>query len=280
MMSALPKALGRLGHSVTLVLPRYRGTEVVGRVFDLSVPMAGMTVLTRFREHHIGADVRAVLVEHPDLYDRASLYGSGGDDYHDNPRRFAFLARAALEFARQSGDRFDVLHAHDWQAGLAPVYLRTIYGTDARIGGLPSVFTIHNLAYQGVFPSTWLPSLDLDWSIYTAEGLESWNQMSFLKGGINFSTLLTTVSPTYAREIQTPELGCGFDGIMARRAADLTGVLNGIDTEQWDPSRDLFLPVQYDSTSLSRESGSCAATSSICWACNRPQRPPAGLSSP
>jgi starch synthase len=144
-----------------------------------------------------------------------------------------------------------VVHAHDWQAGLAPVYLKTRFASHRTLGGTPSVFTIHNLAYQGMFEPDWLPRLDLSWDLLGIDALEFWGRISLLKGGINYSELITTVSPRYAAEIQTPEYGFGFDGILRRRSADLAGVLNGIDVEQWNPARDGHLPAPYDADDLS-----------------------------
>jgi starch synthase len=160
------------------------------------------------------------------------------------------LVRAALELAGRRG-RPSVVHAHDWQAALAPVYLSTLYASHPVLAGTPSVFTIHNLAYQGLCEPDWLPRLDLPWDLNTVEGLEYWGRISLVKGGINKADAITTVSPRYAREIQTPELGFGFDGILRRRSADLVGILNGIDTDEWDPSRDPYLPVPFDAEDLS-----------------------------
>jgi len=247
---ALPLALARLGHRVTLVLPRYRqvpGGEVVARV---PVTVAGRTFEGACIEHPLAEGARAVLVECPELYDRPQLYGAGNNDYPDNGVRFAFLARAALEFAARSGERPDVLHAHDWQAGLAPVYLRTIYATHPALGTAGSVFTIHNLAYQGLFAPHWMPALDLPWELFGIEGLEYWGKLSFLKGGINFSDIITTVSARYAKEIQTPEFGFGFDGILRRRSERLVGILNGIDVETWDPRADPHLPSPFGPDAL------------------------------
>src|SRR5262249_39362115 len=185
---------------------------------------------------------RAILVDEPALYDRDRLYGTESGDYPDNARRFAVLVRAALEFQIRRGGRPTIVHGHDWQAGLAPVYLKTLFATHPMLGGVASVFTIHNLAYQGLFQPDWLPRLDLQWSLLGIEQLEYWGKISFLKGGINYADVITTVSPQYAREIQTPVFGAGFDGILRRRSADLVGILNGIDTAQWDPARDPYLP--------------------------------------
>jgi starch synthase len=226
-LGALPRALARLGHHVDLVMPRYRG-----------VPQGEV----------ISDGVRTTFIEHPAYFDRDYLYGTGGHDYADNAERFTFFARAALEWAATQ-PRYDVIHAHDWQTGLVPVLLRTTYGNHP-LGRVPAVFTIHNLAYQGVFDASWLPRLGLGWGLFTQDALEFWGRISFLKGGIMFSRTITTVSPTYAREIQTPEYGFGFDGILRYRAADLVGILNGIDYDQWDPARDPHLPAPFDASNL------------------------------
>ena len=252
-LGALPLALGRLGHRVTLVTPRYRGVQAAGtaRVIQVS-GMGGAIGDTRVVEQPLAPNVKAVLIDRPELYDRDTLYG-GATDYPDNPRRFAFLCAAALEYAMQSGETFDILHAHDWQAALAPVYLRTRYAAEPRLRDLTAVMTIHNLAYQGNFPPEWLAPLGLGPEMMSIDAMEFWGQVSLLKGGIVFSESITTVSPSYAREIQTPEYGFGFDGILAARSADLHGILNGIDTDRWDPRRDPYLPEPYDEQSLERK---------------------------
>lgn len=250
-LSGLPRAVARCGWEVTVALPRYRGVTAGSLVERFPVAVGGYTGEVGFFEVQLGDGVRAVLVDCPDLYDRDALYGVDSTDYSDNPRRFAMLARAALEFAARSDAPPAIVHAHDWQAGLAAVYLKTLYANHPVLGGVPSVFTIHNLAHQGLFPGDWLPRLDLPWGLFTMEQLEYWGRISFLKGGINFADLITTVSPRYAREIQTPEFGFGFDGILRQRRADLAGILNGIDTIEWDPAHDRYLPAPYGATNLS-----------------------------
>ena len=252
-LGALPFALARLGHRVTLVIPKVRGVQANGSVINIRVPSDGAPHDTKLIDQPLAEGVRVVLVDRPDLYDRESIYGVGNIDYPDNARRFGFLSRAALEYALYSGERFDVLHAHDWQAGLAPVYLKTALHGDSRLSWMASVFTIHNMAYQGTFPPEWLAPLDLGLEMMSSDALEFWGQISFLKGGINFADCITTVSPTYAKEIQTKEYGAGFEGILAPRASELFGVLNGIDTDLWDPSRDPFLPEPYDENCLEKK---------------------------
>ncbi len=252
-LGALPLALGRLGHRVTLVTPKYRSVQAQGATRTIHVTGVGGAIAdTKVIEVPLAENVKAVLVDRPELYNRETLYGAGGD-YPDSPRRFAFLCRAALEYALQSGEAFDILHAHDWQGGLAPVYLRTRYANEPRLSGMSAIFTIHNLAYQGNYPPDWLPPLELGREMLSMDALEFWGQISLLKGGIRFSDSITTVSPTYAREILTKEHGFGFEGVLATRTADLHGILNGIDTDRWDPRRDPFLPEPYDEHTLEKK---------------------------
>jgi starch synthase len=248
-LGVLPGALGRLGHRVTLVTPKYRGVQAQGAAASIRVPFGGTVLDVPCVVQPLSEGVRVVLVDKPDLYDREAIYGVGAD-YPDNPLRFGFLCRAALEYAARSGTTFDVLHGHDWQSGLAPLYLRSRYASTLAVASMASLFTIHNLAYQGTFPPEWLTPLDLGAEAMAPDAAEFWGQLSFLKAGINYSHIITTVSPTYAKEIQTPEYGAGFDGVLAARAGDLYGVLNGIDTDRWDPRRDPFLPEPYDEHSL------------------------------
>jgi starch synthase len=240
---ALPKALARLGHRVTAFLPRYGSIpfppgEFMGSVHvpaDTPHRSAGF-YRTRLRE---GVDV--VFVEHPPFFDRPGIYGQDGHDYVDNRFRFAFFARAVTEYFRSRGERPDVFHAHDWQAGLVPVYLKAFYSDDPTLHRSPSVFTIHNLAYQGNFGADTVSLLGLPWNLGTREGLEFHGQTSYMKGGIFFSELVNTVSPNYAREIQTPAMGYGMDGVVGARTSDLSGILNGVDYEEWDPEVDAYV---------------------------------------
>lgn len=254
-LSALPHALARLGHTVDVVVPRYRGIRAGVRIARVAVPDDGGVVdadLYAVQDE----SVRTVFVDHPAYYDREHLYGAGSDDYADNAARFAFLARAALVWGG-AGERYRVVHAHDWQAGLVPVLLQRAGDAGAgALSGVPAVFTIHNLAYQGLFDPGWLPRLGLGWDLMDVAALEYWKRISFLKGGIVFSRYVTTVSAQYAREIQTPEFGFGFDGILRSRSNDLIGILNGIDYDQWNPARDPYLSVPYD---VSRLDGKDAA---------------------
>lgn len=245
-LGALPAAIARLGWTVTVVTPRYRGVHEGSLVERLPVTVGAHAFDVGIFEDRPAEGVRVLLLDVPELFDREALYNVGHVDYADNPRRFALLSRAALEWAARRGARVDVVHAHDWQAGLAPVYLRTLFADHPVLGRAASLLTIHNLAYQGLFEPDWLPRLDLPWELFSVERMEFWGRVSFLKGGINDATIVTTVSRTYAQEIQTREFGCGFEGILHRRARDLVGILNGIDVDVWDPARDPHLPEPYD----------------------------------
>lgn len=246
---ALPKALGRLGHDVTLVTPRYRGAPDGPVAGTVSVEVAAHRFRARLLEQPIGPGARALLLDCPDLYDRAGIYYEGGVDYPDNAIRYAFLSAAAVDFAAQQAEPFDVIHTHDWQGGLAPIHARTL--------GTPrTVLTIHNLAYQGTFEKTWVPRLGLRWEDFTIDGFEFFDRLSFLKAGINFADEITTVSPTYAEEIQRPESGDGLDGVIRARADRLTGILNGIDTDEWNPAADAHLPEPFDADRLHAKAAS------------------------
>jgi starch synthase len=273
-LGSLPPALARLGWEVTLALPRYRGVSAGSLVDSFPVAVGGYVREVGFIEADLPHGARALLVDCPDLFDREALYGVDSTEYSDNARRFAMLVRAALEFTARRGLKPAVVHAHDWQAGLAPVYLKTLYATHPVLGGTPSIFTIHNLAYQGLVDADWLPRLDLGWEQFTVGRLEYWGRISFMKGGINDARTITTVSPRYAKEIQTPELGFGFDGILRERRSDIVGILNGIDTTRWDPERDPFLPEPYSSANLA---GKAAAKADVL---ARYQLPPEATSRP
>jgi starch synthase len=275
---SLTRALGRLGHQVTLFTPRYRGVSIspddtVHGATDTQE--SGTSVLppalppdtvrafvaerwyeAQLLEVRMGPGARAMLVDCPPLYDRAGLYTENNVDYMDNATRFAFLAIAALEWATTQPTPPSVFHAHDWQAGLLPVYARRMGPEAVRtdsvivVGNVPSVFTIHNLAYQGIFPKSWVPRLGLRWDDYSMAGFEFWDHLSFLKAGVMFSDVLTTVSPTYAEEIQLPEYGYGFEGVMQSRADALVGILNGIDDQEWNPATDRHLPAPFNAEDL------------------------------
>lgn len=246
---ALPSALDQLGHIVTTVLPRYRSVRLPeGTQTHAQVRLGMFAHEVTFHVAQISDNWRVVFVDIPALFDRDGFYGVGGEDFPDNAERFAFLVASALEFVTSDSTSMpvDVIHAHDWQAGLAPALVRHEPRFATVLGRAALVFTIHNLAYQGVFERDTVPKLGLPWSVFTMDTGEFWGRFSYLKVGITMSDVITTVSPAYARETQRPEFGAGMDGVLAARADRYVGILNGIDTSVWDPSRDTLIPATFD----------------------------------
>jgi starch synthase len=261
-VGALGKALRLLGHNVTIALPRFPGLEASGvmmarRLTPLSIELgAGDAVEVTVFDGRLGSGVSLLVLDAPGLYDRPGVYGEGADDYPDNARRFAVFCRAVVEVVRQraqSGTPFDVVHAHDWPAAPVPYLMRKAGGELSRS---KTVLTIHNLTHQGVFPREALPLLGLDESHFSPDALEFYGGVSFLKAGILAAHALTTVSNTYAREIQTPEHGERLDGVLRSRAAQLTGIVNGIDYAVWNPTTDPSLAARYDAEDTSNK-GRC-----------------------
>jgi starch synthase len=248
--AALADGLTHLGHSVTLVIPGYRGIEMDGPRLQTRLGLGDRLQPVSFVEKRISDRLTVVVVDVPELFDREALYGTAGRDYPDNPWRFAVFSRAAVEYPRLKEWRPSVIHAHDWQAGLVPVYQKMLFSSDPFVGGVPAVFTLHNLAFQGIFPASTLPEIGLGYEVLDVQGMEFWGNISYLKGGINFSEKITTVSPGYAREIVRPELGFGLEGVLARRSRDLVGILNGIDTTRWTPSADPYVPARFSADDL------------------------------
>jgi starch synthase len=200
----------------------------------------------------VSATQRLVGVDIPEWFQRDGLYAAGGLDYADNAERFAGLAHAALEFAQQDTDagRIDIVHAHDWQAGLVPALIRQQPARWTRVARAGLVMTIHNLAYQGLFSKDVVDRLGLGWDLFTMATGEFWGQLSYLKCGIASSDMVTTVSPAYAIETLEPELGFGFDGILRALGDRYVGILNGIDASVWDPAADPHLPAHYTTDDL------------------------------
>jgi starch synthase len=249
-LGSLPPALARLGDEVAVVVPRYRSVSSLedAPILTLPVNVGGRVFQTAIYET-IRHGVRYLFVDCPPLYDRPGIYGEAGADYPDNHIRFALLNQAAIGIARRLF-RPDVLHAHDWQAGLLPVYVRENLALDPTFSGVRCVFTIHNLGYPGNFPAARVAEIGLPRALFHSEGLEFYGQLSFLKAGIVWADAVNTVSPTYAREIQTPEFGFRLDGLLRARATKLSGILNGVDYEEWNPETDPKLPAHYSAADL------------------------------
>lgn len=244
-VGALPKVLAEREHQVSVLLPRYRSTapgEVVHA--GLSIPLGSDVHTVDIQEGPAIGKVRHFFVDYPPFFDRESLYMDGGKDYPDNAERYALFSKAALEFAHRDGLP-DVLHCHDWQSALVPVYLKTEHADDLDWRSVAVVLTVHNMGYQGLYPAETLPRIGLPDTLFTMEGLEFWGKVNFLKGGLVFADHVTTVSKGYAREIQSEEYGHGLDGVMRSRAEHLTGILNGVDYSEWNPETDKFLAAHY-----------------------------------
>jgi len=251
-VGSLPAALKALGHEVAVLVPRYATVDLKNarRVYD-SLPIWLPPQRYDTSLYLIERETPFYFLDYPPLYDRPGFYGEDGEDYPDNHIRFAVLAQAALAFCRRVW-RPDILHAHDWQAGLAPAYLRTIYGNDPTFLGIRSLFTIHNVGYHGLFPAAAMADIGLAGTEeFRPDGLEFFGKVCYLKGGLNYADALNTVSPTYAREIQTPEYGFGLDGVLRSRSQVLSGILNGADYTEWNPVSDTLIAANYSTADLS-----------------------------
>jgi starch synthase len=251
MVEALPKSLVALGHEVTVLLPRYRNTRAVAvAASSITVPMGDGLRFPAIIEGGTLHGVYFYFVDDPEYFDREQLYGVAGKDYPDNAERFAEFCGAAIEFCKQVWMP-DVIHCHDWQAGLVPVLLRTRYAEDIALRELPVVFTIHNMGYHGAFPHEAMKKIGLPESLFRMDALEFYGQVDYLKGALIYSDFLTTVSPKYAEEIKTAEYGHGLEGVIRNRADRLTGILNGVDYAAWSPERDKVIASRYSPKDLS-----------------------------
>lgn len=252
-VGALPQALAALGHQVSVYLPKYRQTK-------LSDPQTVVRSITipfddRYRfcsvvsgGNHSG--VRFYFVDYPPYFDRDALYGTSSGDYPDNAERFALFSRAVLEASKVLGAP-QVFHCHDWQSALIPVLLRAQYAEDPAFRGVATVFTIHNMGYQGLFSPDTLPLLTLPWDLFTISKMEFFGNVNFLKGALVSSDFITTVSRKYSQEIQTSEFGFGLEGVLRDRASTVTGILNGVDYAEWSPESDKFAVAKFSAQDLS-----------------------------
>ncbi|TYO99073.1 glycogen synthase (ADP-glucose) [Geothermobacter ehrlichii] len=251
---SLPRALARMGHQVAIILPlhrmvRQRGFPPTDTGLRLTVAMGRQREVCGVRQlDHEG--VRVWFIDRPELFERNGLYGEAGVDYPDNAQRYGFFCRAVLEALPRLGFQPELIHVHDWQTGLIPLLLATELHSTPFYRSIASLLTIHNLAYQGLFEPEVLPLLGLPEELFHPEGIEFYGKLSFLKAGIFFADRITTVSPTYCQEILTPESGCGFEGILRSRQKRLSGILNGIDPEDWNPAADSAVPYPYAADSL------------------------------
>jgi starch synthase len=259
-LEALPKALVERGHEVAVAIPFYGRITKILQTNDLhlSLPMPQLVVDLPVARRGLAVwstvidGVTVYLFEDQPLFHRPQLYAENGREYPDNGLRFAYFCKAVLWAIKGLDWWPDVIHCHDWQAALVPIFLRyddSFLGDDA-YRRLRVLLTIHNLSFQGIYPAHTVPQIGLPPAAMNLDALEYWGNVNLLKGALLFSDWLTTVSPTYAREIQTPEFGCGLHGVIAARAGRLTGILNGIDADGWNPATDPLIPTHYDRRKL------------------------------
>ena len=255
MVGSLGKALARAGHKVGIATPLYLGIrERFPRLqkTDLSLdfplglrPMHGE--VWSFEDDH---GVSVYFIDEPGFYQRSGIYQKDGIDYPDNAERFIFFAKAVAHLAYHLDWNPEVLHLNDWQTGLAALFVQHQRRLSGSQNGTRTCFTIHNLAYQGLFPASQFALTNLPWDYFVPAGVEFYGQVNCVKAGIAYGDAVTTVSPRYAREITTPELGCGLDGLLRERQGSLFGILNGVDYEEWNPTNDPYLAYKYDTNDL------------------------------
>jgi starch synthase len=272
---ALPRALARLGRDVCVFMPLYR--HVVDGKFDIQPTDVNLSfpVYHRLQKGAIwkgafpGTGVPVYFIEHDAYFYRRELYGEG-EAYPDNAERFSFFSRAVLEAVVALGLEPDIFHLNDWQSALIAVYLRTIFSGGPVLGNAATLLTIHNLAYQGIFPKWQFNFTGLDWEHFNWRHLEYYGKVNFLKGGIVFADLINTVSRKYAQEIQSEEFGAGLEATLAFRTEDLHGILNGVDYASWDPATDNLIPANYSPSNMS---GKAACKAELQKVHNLPQKP-------
>ena len=249
-VEGLPKALVEMGHQVAVLLPRYHGNRVTSTlVSSVTVSLGDQVRFPSIAEGVSVAGVRYFFVDDPGYFDREQPYGDKSGEYPDNAERFAEFSRVAIEFAKRVLLP-DVIHCHDWQTALVPALLRTQHADDPAVRSLPVVLTIHNLAYQGMFPQSALRKAGLPAQLFAMDALEFYGRINFLKGGLLFADYLSTVSRRYAKEIQTPEYGAWLEGVIVQRADKLVGILNGVDYSIWSPETDTLIAQNYSAQNL------------------------------
>lgn len=255
MVGALAKFLAQSGQEVSVVTPLYRGIrekhpEMTQLDWQLELPMGEKIVTGEVWTLKPAPRLKIYFIDQPEFYDRPSLYQEKGVDYPDNAERFIFFAKAAVNLARYLPAPPELVHVHDWQAGLIPILMLHQRWRDGWRNSPKTVLTIHNLAYQGGFAASDYPLTNLAGDYFNPDGVEFYGGLNCLKAGIAFADAITTVSPRYAEEITTKEFGCGMEGLLLRRKASLTGILNGVDYTEWRTSKNPHLPHSFTITNL------------------------------
>lgn len=254
---ALPKQFKKMGHKVSVFMPLYKQVKdstpnLVSTDVSVKVKIGDETRSGIIWKYQTTDKFDVYFIQRDEYYHRDSLYGTPEGDYWDNAERFIFFCRAVLEAIKVLNLKPDVIHCHDWQSALIPVYTRTLYKKD--FGRVKTVLTVHNLAYQGAFWHWDMKLTGFSWELFNWKQLEFWGKLNFLKGGLIFTDIITTVSPRYAQEIQTHEFGCGLEGVLKERAKHLHGIINGIDYTDWDPALDKLIPERYTPAKLQGKS--------------------------
>ena len=254
---ALPIALKGAGVDIRVAMPFYRGVKKDAHknrllIKDLEIPFGDRSLKTNIFETLMASDIPLYLVEREDMFDRPNLYGNLKGDYYDNLERFSFFGHSALKIVQAIGFTPDIIHCNDWQTGIVPALLKGPYKTSDDLSRAATVFTIHNIGYQGIFTPEKLGIAGLSGPQYFhPEGLEYWGNISLLKAGIVYSDVITTVSPSYAKEVLSHEYGLGMEGVLLSRSRSLYGILNGIDYNEWDPSKDGHIIARYSRKAIS-----------------------------
>jgi starch synthase len=254
-VGALPRALAVLGHKISVYTPLYRSTKLENprvAVRSITVPFDDQYRFCSIVDGDVHDGVQHFFVDYPAYFDRDALYGTPIGDYHDNAERFALFCRAVIEGSKILGVP-DIFHCHDWQSALIPVLLKTLYEEDPAFDRVNSVFTIHNMGYQGLFPPEILPLLMLPWDLFTLTKMEFYGKVNFLKGALVYADFVTTVSRRYSLEIQTAEYGFGLEGVLRSRSGTVAGILNGVDYKEWSPEVDEYILAQYSAKELANK---------------------------
>jgi starch synthase len=263
-VGALTATFADKGHEVSVFVPGYPDVlahpdaALAERKFRLKIEMGDQYLSGDILSFSPRKNLTVFVVCREEFFDRRNPYGTGERDYEDNSDRYTFFSKAVVETMRLADLGADIVHAHDWQAALVPLLLREAERRFSLTLAMKTVFTVHNIAYQGLFPASSFARTNLPEELFSMDGLEFYGQVNFLKAGILFADRVTTVSPRYAREIQTPEFGCGLEGVIQARAEDLSGLLNGVDDAVWNPSKDTLIPATYSAAKLAGK-GACRA---------------------
>ena len=253
---ALPLALEKEKQEVIIILPRYKAVD--SAKFDLKRLSADISYCG------MGNNIKVYFIENEKYFNRDGLYGNKEGDHKDNLDRFAYYCRRSLNLLKEIKFKPDIIHCHDWQSALIPIYLKTVYGNDQFFKKTRSVLTIHNIGYQGLFPKDEFPKLGLDWELFNMEKLEFYGRVNLLKGGLVFADLINTVSPTYAKEIETEEFGFGLEGVLNDRKGSVFGILNGLDYDIWNPQNDKFIAQNFSALDFDKKKKNKEALQSIC----------------